>query len=278
MGETAMIEISSGLFEIRDVDVVIESIVPSFVLLSAIDSTIILRDGSIVGVKTRNDSNSDELRCEWGTGALRLSNCTTNVTDTVLLPIDSTEHSVLRKGEIEIGSLNGGDGTVGFPSAWISATDCVVGGATLQQASSHFIPTLSSTSTSSFNKKDKTVTLEMIGTTLIPCSLMLEVYEKKSDGKEGLAKLFPLTQDSTGHFNDTTIVISLPLSSLIVRYIIGMAWTSENSSGRIAQAMKENMKWWLPLVISLHRACDRGGCCVRVLATKKSSEEWTEGY
>ncbi|KAK2945519.1 hypothetical protein BLNAU_19543 [Blattamonas nauphoetae] len=298
MGETAMIEISSGLFEIRDVDVVIESIVPSFVLLSAIDSTIILRDGSIVGVKTRNDSNSDELRCEWGTGALRLSNCTTNVTDTVLSHLrqgainvkggalevvsstffdnspavpafPSTRQNIRcsEKGEIEIGSLNGGDGTVGFPSAWISATDCVVGGATLQQASSHFIPTLSSTSTSSFNKKDKTVTLEMIGTTLIPCSLMLEVYEKKSDGKEGLAKLFPLTQDSTGHFNDTTIVISLPLSSLSSfdtslewrgRLVFGegdISTTSfliqENSSGRIAQAMKENMKWWLPLVISL---------------------------
>ncbi|KAK2940603.1 hypothetical protein BLNAU_24486 [Blattamonas nauphoetae] len=164
-----MIEISSGLFEIRDVDVVIESIVPSFVLLSAIDSTIILRDGSIVGVKTRNDSNSDELRCEWGTGAL--------------------QHSVLRKERLSWES-EWRRRDSGIPSAWISATDCVVGGATLQQASSHFIPTLSSTSTSSFNKKDKTVTLEMIGTTLIPCSLMLEVYEKKSDGKKDWPNYF----------------------------------------------------------------------------------------
>ncbi|KAK2940252.1 hypothetical protein BLNAU_24836 [Blattamonas nauphoetae] len=192
MGENGMISISSGLFEIRDVDVVIESIDPSFVLLSGIDSTIVLRDGSIVGVKTRNSLNSDEVCCEWETGVLQLSNCTTNITETVLSRISqgvvnmrsgtlrivsstffdnspaissfpSTRQNIRcsENGEIEIGSLHGGDGTVDHPSAWISATDCEVGGADAKKESLHFIPTLSPTSTSSFTKKDKTFTLEM---------------------------------------------------------------------------------------------------------------------
>ncbi|KAK2953838.1 hypothetical protein BLNAU_11241 [Blattamonas nauphoetae] len=298
MGEKGMISVSSGLFEIRDVDVVIESIVPSFVLLSAIDSTIVLRDGSIVGVKTRNESNSDEVLCEWETGILQLSNCTTNITDTVLSHLlqgainmkggslsivsstifdnspDISSFPSFRQnircsesGEIEIGSLHGGDGTLDFPSAWILATDCEVGGAALRQSSPFFISTLSPISTSSFNKKDKTFTLEMIGTTLIPCDLFLEVFEVSKQKTIGKAERMKLDLDTTTSFTESSISLTLSQSSLSSldsslewrgRLIFGENQRSgdsfliqTNSKERLAQSVKENMKWWLPVAIVL---------------------------
>ncbi|KAK2955965.1 hypothetical protein BLNAU_9125 [Blattamonas nauphoetae] len=296
MGENGMISISSGLFEFRDVDVVIESIDRSFVLLSALDSTIVLRDGSIVGVKTRNSLNSDELSCEWETGIVQLSNCTTNVTETILshisqgvvnmrggnLTIFSSSFSsnspyfsmfpsfrqnirCSENGKIEIGSLHGGDGTVDFPSAWISTTDCKVGGAAVRQASSHFIPTLSSKSTSSFNKKDKTFTLEMTGTTLIPCDMFLEVFEVDKQKKEGKAERMKLDLDTTTSFTESSISLTFSQSSLSSldsslewrgRVIFGSNETRSSwfvvqlsSQARMAQSIVDNMKWWIPVVV-----------------------------
>ncbi|KAK2941427.1 hypothetical protein BLNAU_23660 [Blattamonas nauphoetae] len=90
---------------------------------------------------------------------------------------------------------------------------------------------------------NKAFQLTIDGATLIPCSLFLEV-----------------------HFNDTTIVLSLPLVSLILRRFLEwrgrlvygkeqVTATSfviqKSAADRIAQAVNENMKWWLPLVASV---------------------------
>ncbi|KAK2955966.1 hypothetical protein BLNAU_9126 [Blattamonas nauphoetae] len=299
MGENGMISISSGLFEFRDVDVVIESIDRSFVLLSGIDSTIVLRDGSIVGVKTRNSLNSDELSCEWESGVIQLSNCTTNITETILSHISQGvvnmrggNMTILTSsfndnspgislypsyrqnvhcsgnGEIEIGSLIGGDGfSEKHPHLWISTTDCEVGGADATWTSPHFIPTLSSKSTSSFNKKDKTFTLSMTGTTLIPCDLFLEVFEVDKQKKEGKAERVKLDLDTTTSFTETSISLTLSQSSLSLldsslewrgRVIFGeneatSSWfvVQLSSQARMAQSIVDNMKWWIPVVVSL---------------------------
>ncbi|KAK2953835.1 hypothetical protein BLNAU_11238 [Blattamonas nauphoetae] len=299
MGENGMISISCGLFEIRDVDVVIESIVPSFVLLSGIDSTIVLRDGLIVGVKTRNEWNSDEVCCEWETGILQLSNCTTNITETVLYRISQgvvnvrggnvtiftssfsdnspgiSSFSSFRQnircsegGEIEIGSLHGGDGSSDkHCHLWLSHDECYLLGADVNLDSPFFIPTLSPMSTSSFNKKDKTFTLEMIGTTLIPCDLFLEVFEVSKQKTIGKAERMKLDLDTTTSFTESSISLTLSHSSLSSldsslewrgRLIFGENERSSdsfliqaNSVERRAQAMKENMKWWLPVAIVL---------------------------
>ncbi|KAK2941531.1 hypothetical protein BLNAU_23566 [Blattamonas nauphoetae] len=299
MGENGMISISSGLFEFRDVDVVIESIDPSFVLLSGIDSTIVLRDGSIVGVKTRNSLNSDELSCEWETGVLQLSNCTTNITETILSQLsqgvvnmrggtvrivsstffdNSPDLSLFpsfrqnircsKSGQIEIGSLSGGDGfSDKHPHLWISTTDCEVGGADATWKSPHFIPTLSSKSTSSFNKKDKTFTLSMTGTTLIPCDLFLEVFEVDKQKKEGKAERMKLDLDTTTSFTETSISLMLSQSSLSLldsslewrgRVIFGSnertsSWfvVQLSSQEKMAQSIVDNMKWWIPVVVGV---------------------------
>ncbi|KAK2953825.1 hypothetical protein BLNAU_11228 [Blattamonas nauphoetae] len=299
MGEKGMISVSSGLFEIRDVDVVIESIVPSFVLLSGIDSTIVLRDGSIVGVKTRNESNTDEVLCEWDTGVLQFSNSTTNITDTVLSHLrqgainikggslsivsstffdnspgvssfPSTRQNIRcsEGGEIEIGSLGSGDGSSEkHCHLWLSHDECLLSGADVNVDSPFFIPTLSPTSTSSFNKKDKTVTLEMIGMTLIPCDLFLEVFEVSKQKTIGKAERIKLDLDTTTSFTESSISLTLSQSSLSSlesslewrgRLLFGeYEQTTQsfliqaNSKDRIAQSVKENMKWWLPVAIVL---------------------------
>ncbi|KAK2953836.1 hypothetical protein BLNAU_11239 [Blattamonas nauphoetae] len=265
----------------------------------SIDSTIVLRDGSIVGVKTRNESNSDELCCEWETGVLQLSNCTTNITETVLSRISQGVMNMRggnvtiftssfsdnspgvssfpsfrqnircsESGEIEIGSLHGGDGSSDkHPHLWVSATDCEVGGADSPQESLHFIPTLSPKSTSPFNKKDKTFTLSMTGTTLIPCDLFLEVFEVDKQKNEGNAEPIKLDVDTTTSFTETSISLTLSQSSLSSldsslewrgRLIFGenertSSWfvVQLSSQARMAQSVVDNMKWWIPVVVSV---------------------------
>ncbi|KAK2945759.1 hypothetical protein BLNAU_19315 [Blattamonas nauphoetae] len=295
MGEKGLIEITSGLIEFRDVDVIVESLLSSFVLLFASDCSVVLKDGSIVGKALPSNSQVDELVCEWETGVLQLSHSTTDITETVLshLPqgavsmkggkltiisstffdnspdlesFPSVRQNVrcVEEGVVEVGSLHGGDGTGDHPSAWISATNCKVGGAEAKQESSFFIPTLSSASSkSTFNKKEQTFTVRMEGKTLIPCDLFLEVFEVGKDKKEGKALLLPLSLESTTSFTETTVSLVVPqmsissLSSSLElrgRLSFGQTKTRESfvvrmsSSDKMAQSFVNSMKWWIPLV------------------------------
>ncbi|KAK2955641.1 hypothetical protein BLNAU_9331 [Blattamonas nauphoetae] len=130
-----------------------------------------------------------------------------------------------------------------------------------------FVPTLSSSSTSTLNAKKTGFELTMEGTTLIPCSLFLEVFEKKKDGSEGQKIQIALSEDSTESFNETLIEMSVPLSAMSKfeknlewcgRLVFGKNETTtssfviqKNSVERAAQAVRENMKWWIPLLVSL---------------------------
>ncbi|KAK2949680.1 hypothetical protein BLNAU_15351 [Blattamonas nauphoetae] len=102
---------------------------------------------------------------------------------------------------------------------------------------------------------------------LIPCSLFLEVFEIGKDGTEFNSTQIPLTVDSATSFTETKIIVTLASSSLESldaslewrgRLVFGENQTSPNnfliqqsSSGRFAQAVKDNMKWWIPLVVVL---------------------------
>ncbi|KAK2961757.1 hypothetical protein BLNAU_3194 [Blattamonas nauphoetae] len=273
-----MVEVCGGRLWIHQVDIALSDS-PSLIFIRMVGGHLTIETCSLVGPKgTQTSSNieSSNALCEWDTGALILEDSTTTITSTRLTHLSSgainmkggnltissssfdsnTPHSSsfpsLRHnircsegGEIEVGSLNGGDG-METPSAWISASDCLLTAKEAITRSPFFIPTLSSSSTSKLNKTEKAFVMTVHGATLIPCSLMLEVFEKKKDGKEGLAKPFPLTEDSTTSFNDTTIVVSLPLSSLS-SFDDSLEWR-----GRLKIASSDGqLKWWLPLVISL---------------------------
>ncbi|KAK2941992.1 hypothetical protein BLNAU_23093 [Blattamonas nauphoetae] len=307
MGDNAgMVVVSDATFSIVDVTVKIESTDPSFVFLSASESTIILKEGSFVGESLSTlslNSESEEL-CSWESGIVRVDNCITtlnrmtfssllqgaiHLTKGALTIESSSLHnnspnlssypSARRNircvdGNVTIGSLNGGDGSKDHPSAWISTTDCTVSGDDARPNSALFVPTLSSESNSSWILKEKRFSVLIVGTTLIPCDLYLEVFEMKKDKSEGESKRVELSFETTDSFNETHINISIALTSLSSlkdalewrgRLVFGLNETSsesfvvqKSSSDRLAESTLINMKWWLPLVIVLL-------CCALIL-------------
>ncbi|KAK2954526.1 hypothetical protein BLNAU_10546 [Blattamonas nauphoetae] len=294
-----MIDVSGGRLLILQVDIVLANS-PSLIFVRMVGGDLTIKTCSFVGPKgnaASNNVDSSSFLCDWETGFLKLMDATTTITVTQMshlsqgainmkngkltmetctfhdnsppsISFSSLRHNIRcsEEGEIEIESLSAGDG-METPSAWISATDCSLAAKEEISRSPFFVPTLSSSSTSKLSK-DKTgfdVTIE--GTTLIPCSLFLEVFEKKKDGTEGQQKQVPLTQELASHFNDTSIVVSLPLSSLS-SFDDSLEWRGRlafgndqitassfviqlSAAGRRSQAVLENMKWWLPLVIVL---------------------------
>ncbi|KAK2954404.1 hypothetical protein BLNAU_10572 [Blattamonas nauphoetae] len=297
--ESGMIVVSSSTLEIRDVDIVIDSLSPSFVLLFGSNSNLTLKEGSFVGPQSTpssNDDYSDEI-CSWTSGILQLDNSTTSISDTKLnhlsfgavnmkngfLKVESSSFhdnspslpsfTSLRRniicsddGLIEIGSLNGGDGTGDDRSAWIAGESCILSGKESITSSSFFVPSLIPKSCrSSYTSKTKTFAITIVGSTLIPCGLRLEVFEKLKDGREGQPRSFELNVNSSTSFSENEIVLSLSESSLPTfskslewrgRLVFGNdVHTSDwfviqaNSSDRFAQAMKDNMKWRIPVVV-----------------------------
>ncbi|KAK2957905.1 hypothetical protein BLNAU_7081 [Blattamonas nauphoetae] len=295
-----MVVVRDATLDIDDVDVVIESTVSSFVFLSAIDSTILVKDGSFSGHPSANSpiTNDDEKKekdvCCWLSGILQIENSSTKLSFSVLsnlsqgainmnggsltieggifhdnIPAISsfpTRRNIhcSENGSIEVGSLNGGDG-METPSAWISVNDCSL---TAKDAISHspfFIPTLSTNSSSNLDKKAKSFSVVIRGSTLIPCGLSLEVFEVNKNESEGEQKELELNLNTTSSFSETEIALSIALSSLSslsqslewrgrLRFGKNLGSSEsfliqKSSSDRLSQSFQENMKWWLPVAI-----------------------------
>ncbi|KAK2945469.1 hypothetical protein BLNAU_19598 [Blattamonas nauphoetae] len=301
MGDkSGMVVVDNAGFEVDDVTIKIESSDPSFVFLSASESTIILKEGSFVGVLPPTlSSNSDhEDVCSWESGIARLDNCNTTLsrltfsslsqgaihTKTGRVNIEKVLFSnnspnlasfpsarrnirCVEEGNLTIMSLSGGDGSKDHPSAWISTTDCTVSGDDARLNSALFMPTLSSESKSTWIKKEKRFSVLIVGTTMIPCGLYLEVFEMEKDKSEGESERVELSFDTTDSFNDThiTLFIALTLLSSLNdalewrgRLVFGLNETTsewflvqKSSVDRMTQSSLDNMKWWLPLVIVL---------------------------
>ncbi|KAK2944522.1 hypothetical protein BLNAU_20571 [Blattamonas nauphoetae] len=247
MGEKGMIVVSSdGLFELRAVDVLIESTLPSFVFLFASNSTVVIVDGSFIGHSdscdaTHNTNDGDDSSvCSWETGLIELDNCETRVDNTTLsnlaqggmnmkngsLTIETTRFSgnsprpdlssssrrnihCSEDGHVIVGSLNGGDGTPANPSPWISASDCRLTGLASVVASPLFVPSLKSESKSALNKKSKMFSLDIHGSCLFDCDLKLEVFEVEKTRGEGNCISIDLTNASTTSFSESRITLSL---------------------------------------------------------------------
>ncbi|KAK2962933.1 hypothetical protein BLNAU_1956 [Blattamonas nauphoetae] len=172
------------------------------------------------------------------------------------------------EGKVNVGSLSSGDGSADkHPHLWLSSSDCVLSGEDVNTIAPFFVPTLSSDSTSSWNKKEKEFDVTILGTTLIPCGLFLEVFDVRKDSTEGESFQIELTQQSVLSFTETNITFTFPASSLADldssaewrgRLVFGSNQKTrnsfqiqKNSSGRLAESAKENMKWWLPLGLVL---------------------------
>ncbi|KAK2955435.1 hypothetical protein BLNAU_9663 [Blattamonas nauphoetae] len=293
-----MVDVSGGRLWIHQVDVVLSDS-PLLIFIRMVGGHLTIETCSLVGPKGTPISNIDSTAdlCEWETSVINLVNSTTTITSTQMTrlpqgainmkggnltiqgsifannaPHSSTFPSLRHNircsegGEIEIGSLNGGDGKTDHPHLWLSHQDCVLSGDDVNTNAQFFIPTLSSSSTSKLNTKKTGFEVTIEGTTLIPCSLFLEVFEKKKDGNEGQKVQIPLSEDSTESFNETNIKMSLHLSSMSEfnkglewrgRLIFGLNETTasfviqKDAAERRSQAVIENMKWWIPLLVSL---------------------------
>ncbi|KAK2954950.1 hypothetical protein BLNAU_10090 [Blattamonas nauphoetae] len=249
-------------------------------------------------VTPSSNSESDTL-CSWSSGFLLLSNTTahlfsftaSNVSHGALFVSNS---SVLIEGGIfhnnsafssafpsanrnircvnssslTIDSLNGGDGSKDHRSAWMSVDDdCVLSGVDSQPDSPLFVPTLSNESKSTLKKKQELFEVRIVGSTLIPCDLFLEVFEMTKEKKEGKSTNVTLTLESVSSFNETEIVLNLLKSSLSslssslewrgrLKYgnlVVASEWfvIQKSSSDRMAQSVLDNMKWWLPLALGI---------------------------
>ncbi|KAK2947329.1 hypothetical protein BLNAU_17716 [Blattamonas nauphoetae] len=171
-------------------------------------------------------------------------------------------------GVVKVGSLLGGDGSSDtHPHLWIEADECKLSGDEIQTDHPLFIPTLSTKSACTLNNTEKAFEVSILGSTLIPCGLWLEVFEVENDAREGKSRKIELTDNSTLSFTETNITISLPQTSLDSldsslewrgRLVFGeeqrtTEWfvIQKDSTSRMAQSVKDNMKWWIPLVVVL---------------------------
>ncbi|KAK2950083.1 hypothetical protein BLNAU_15005 [Blattamonas nauphoetae] len=290
---------ATGFLEIRNVNVSIGSSDSSFVFLSATRATILLRDGPITGPTSPSlSTNEADLHnvCSWTSGVLQLTDCATTLShqdfthlsqgvinmnggslslvsslfsdnSPNLEPFSSFRRNLIcsDSGSIEVGSLSGGDGTLDHPHLWMAADECTMTGEYAQPLSPLFVPSLSETSTTSFDKKKELFEVEVKGSTLIPCGLFLEVFEMMKEKKEGENERFQLNNKTITSFTETAITLTLPSSSLRSlnselewrgRLIFGKEqhtdeWfvIQKSSIERRSESVLANMKWWLPLVI-----------------------------
>ncbi|KAK2946692.1 hypothetical protein BLNAU_18364 [Blattamonas nauphoetae] len=298
----AMVVVSNGVFVLNKVRLQINPAALSFVYLSGDGAEIEIVDVSYVGedstLSNNDDADIDEL-CEWTTGIIQLVNCETTITNSILnyLPQgainmingtlsitssiflgNSPRHSLfpssrrnihcLEEGDITVGGRTSGDGSSEHPSAWIFSNQCRLHGDDANQAAPLFVPTLSKNESSSvYDKKGRTFELKIVGETLFPCGLVLEVFEEQK-GKETIqSERINLTLETTASFTDKIITLTINKSDLSelnekVQWNARLMYGAEHrtdtvfvfqlsSSDRLAEAVRENMKWWIPLVVCL---------------------------
>ncbi|KAK2960823.1 hypothetical protein BLNAU_4220 [Blattamonas nauphoetae] len=301
--DNTMITVKDSFLELLNVDVVLASLSQSFVFVSASDSTIVFRDGSFLGstsppTSTQNEADSENL-CSWSSGIIQIADCTTSITNTQLThlvfgavnmkggdltiqtttfsdnsPSNSSFPSASRNihcsenGKIEIVSQNGGDGTKDHPSGWISSEDCVLSGRDSTPKTPLFIPTLdASKSTSTRDKKTKTIKFTIIGTMLIPCGLLAEVFEWNADTQtEGTKTIVELNENTNlwteeqidGIIDETKDLLNLSeTSDWRLRLVFGDEVRTDTSIvlRTVASDRKalfgQAVKWMIPLIVAV---------------------------
>ncbi|KAK2947717.1 hypothetical protein BLNAU_17317 [Blattamonas nauphoetae] len=265
-------------------------------LLSGVngESNISISSSLFHGMDVDEERNSDDV-CLWESGLLSFENCSVDIHSSEFshlrdgalfvsggsLTIHSTSfednsaknsdfpsaHRNIRCGNgsrVTIESLNGGDGSKDFTSAWISgSSDCVVSGSVINPNSPFFVPSLTSSDCTSKTDKAKSwFNVSLVGTELLPCGLFLEVFEAESSSKFAHVDLSSL---STSKWNETSIVFSLSRSEHLSKLSLSEEWrgrvlfgNGERTAGwfvmkvsasaeRKAEALN-SMKWLLPLV------------------------------
>ncbi|KAK2955577.1 hypothetical protein BLNAU_9435 [Blattamonas nauphoetae] len=262
-------------------------------LLSLIDGQDAVIDSChFTGKEPSSNDDASPSICTWDTGLLVIANSSASVllslftqlnqgaihiTNSSLSIHSSTfsENTVpntsssARKnvrcasGTLTVGSLGGGDGLLPGSSAWMSiGEECLFSSPVVDANAPFFIPAFSITSSKvKTDTKCTSFALTLVGETLIPCGLFLEVFEKEK-GVEGNATWFPLSEESTTLFSETKIELTLASSSiklnraleLHARLLFGM--NQRTSSIELKKSdvdirksqATQTMKWLLPVI------------------------------
>ncbi|KAK2958988.1 hypothetical protein BLNAU_6004 [Blattamonas nauphoetae] len=198
------------------------------------------------------------------------------------------------RGQLNVESLGGGDGSKDFPSAWITAgEDCQFSSSIVDTQSPLFIPTLlPSKSSVTTDSKTKFITADISGTLLIPCDLSLEVFEWNDTSHSETGKTAEISAN-VQKWNETAVVVVLNESSLSqslsaihewrLRLIFGVGVRGSESltvkvsraAERKAQAAKA-MKVLLPIVIAVFVALVLFFVVVCVLCRRRKGKKSEE--
>ncbi|KAK2958119.1 hypothetical protein BLNAU_6823 [Blattamonas nauphoetae] len=155
-------------------------------------------------------------------------------------------------------------------SLWISTDNCVVKKGSELVASGLFVPKLDLEKTKSVSNKNKSLSIDLVGSMLIPCNLFLLISEVgSSSSSEGLR--IELTPSKFGWKNESSISVSLSSTELdkLNRtsgwngtlvfgdgsntnwFVVKLSMADERKA-----LMKQAMKWMIPLI---------AGCVVALL-------------
>ncbi|KAK2942888.1 hypothetical protein BLNAU_22184 [Blattamonas nauphoetae] len=156
-------------------------------------------------------------------------------------------------------------------SLWISTDDCVVKKGSGVAVSALFVPKLDVGKTKSVSNKNHSLSIDLVGSMLIPCNLFLlisEVREKSSNSEKLRIELKPSKFEWK---NESSISVSLSLSELDKldrtfgwngTLVFGDGSTTDWFVVKASQAdelnahMKKVLKWMIPLIV---------GCVVALL-------------
>ncbi|KAK2947381.1 hypothetical protein BLNAU_17701 [Blattamonas nauphoetae] len=269
--------------------------VSTFRLVSASKGTVVIRFCSISGTR-QSELNSDEDMsiCGWSGGLIELFE-----TNTELNGVTMTEIEVggiwMKGGKLKVTAgvfSQNGQSIADFPSArqnihcegegaisidkqtmdetdsmWIDADECSIGGRESLIASPLFIPTLNSTESSVETDTSGKQRVKVVGKTLMPCGLSLEVFEwESSKSVEGKSELVDLSPSTATLWNETAIMIPFPKlevarlnkkMELRGRLVFGNGERTSNwmvVSGLGSGNKSEGgigSKWWIPVIICL---------------------------
>ncbi|KAK2957809.1 hypothetical protein BLNAU_7243 [Blattamonas nauphoetae] len=241
---------------------------------------------------TQNDDKDDEKDnlCSWETGLVNISETPTTIEQTRFSHL--TQGALFTKGSAislynTVFIANSANDQV-FPSVsrnircvsgtveieneqrdneeseslWISSNDCVVKKGSELNVPSLFVPKLDVGKTKSVSNKNKSVSIDLVGSMLIPCNLFLLISEVgNSSSSDGLR--IELTPSKFGWKNESSISVSLSSSELDklnrtfgwnVTLVFGDGWTTDwfvvkaSQSDERKALMKEAMKWMIPLI------------------------------
>ncbi|KAK2954535.1 hypothetical protein BLNAU_10555 [Blattamonas nauphoetae] len=290
-----------GLCRLTLLTITADLSVSTFKLVSASKGTVVIRSCSIEGTRQSEMNSVDGSICGWSSGLIELIETDAELNGVTMKEIvvggiwmrggklkvtagvfsqngpsiadfPSARQNIHCEGEgaITIQSLSESDGTKNSPSAWLDMTECRIEGDEDIARSPLFVPTLNSTESKVETEQNGKQALKVVGKTLMPCGLSLEVFEwDSSKNVEGEHELVDLSMLTATHWNETEIHIPFSMADVPTlnkkmewrgQLVFGNGERTSNwivvsglSSGNKSLG-GVGSKWWIPVIICLSYA------------------------